>query len=323
MPAPSNPLNRSDDTPVVPSDQQVSARIRAWDRASRNWDGAQAQAAVLEESVRTVAAPRGAQLPQEFLRVPRVHAGGLTEPGLAVMARAGDTRLKLYLWLWWHDQHFGKNPDQRGVRWPTAWWAQLLALDEPDTNGARAVGKQLTWLAANNYLTRDGRRPAHLAARNHDGSQLTYDRPTAYVGLPANFWTGGWITRLSPRAIAALLIVMDYARPRIRISDATTAPAVFIHEGELLKHFALSVDFFHDGLNELHHRELVTTEVNKKWKKDGGYGGRWTTIDLDALRGTATQPHRPELEPATTENPFASLRRQALTAPTRPPDPLP
>jgi hypothetical protein len=151
------------------------------------------------------------------------------------MARPGDSRLKLYLWLWWHDQHI-KDPELLGVRWTAAAWAQLLALDEHETNGARAVRGQLKWLEQNRYLVRDGRKPPHIQALNVDGRAfpLDTDRSELYIGLPDSFWTGGWITRLSPRAVASLFMVMDYAKPRIRISDAisprpaptVTAPAV-------------------------------------------------------------------------------------------------
>lgn len=299
---------------------RVQRRHAEWDANQAKWPLADVCAMDVEALVRQASPPRAGLLDSRFVR----RTTEMGDPPLARMAKAGSTPLKLYLWLWWHDQHFAKPTSAAGlspgVRITDQRWAELLAFGDvqPVGNRARTVARGRKWLHDNGFVAITNRNPATLTALNPIGDKapLTPGRPDAYLGLPDNFWTGGIITRLSARAITALLIVMDAGNPRISITRDDRGPATMVSEALLKTAYGISRDYYHDGIAELEYRNLVSSTVSKAYlnrarigvTSETGWAGKDVVIDVAKLRGTRIHkdPPRPPAIPLETESTPAS-----------------
>jgi hypothetical protein len=270
------------------------------------------------KGVRRLGKPRQLAIPSTVLRrsaddevSPSISAQPAETPAraalLALLDR-GEVRFKLYLWLRWHAQHdratlgdaagpaarpHGPLPQPsspEALRLSHLDWAELLALPEPKTNGVKRVGEAIAWLEANEWITRDRRRPAALWPTTLEIWPLTAGPPDGgYAALPPGFWTGQWIGGLSARAIGALLILIDSSTPRLSVSTATDGPATFIAQSVLTGTYGVSEDFYRSGRNELKRAGLVTSRLNKRWAREkGGWSGVESTIHAAKLRD---QPH--------------------------------
>jgi hypothetical protein len=150
-------------------------------------------------------------------------------PPLAKMLRGGRggmVRLKLYLAILW----IASGGDHT-VTFPARAWAQLLGLDDPQTNGARRVTDAIAWLEDHQLVraTRQRGRPPELVPLDEGGTGKAYRVPSRtwqedaeqenraaniYVQLPVEFWTSGWAAVLSAPAIAMLLVLLAERGPK-------------------------------------------------------------------------------------------------------------
>lgn len=270
------------------------------------------------KEVRRLGKPRQLAVPSIVLRrptddeqppsTPAQPAGTPERAALLALLDRGEVRFKLYLWLRWHAQHDRATPaNAAGIAARHQWapgqasspaalrhshldWAELLALPAPSTNGVKRVGEAIAWLEANEWITRDRRRPAGLWPTEQEAWPLTAGQPDGgYAALPPEFWTGQWIGGLSARAIGALLILIDAANPRLSMSTATDGPPTFIAQSVLTGTYGVSEDFYRSGRTELERAGLITSRLNKRWAREkGGWSGVESTVHAAKLRD---RPH--------------------------------
>ncbi|MCH0542076.1 hypothetical protein I3F58_21435 [Streptomyces sp. MUM 203J] len=137
-------------------------------------------------------------------------------PPLARMiqgGQGGSVRLSLYLCI---TMMATKEPfNLRKPPTPKA-WARMLNLDP--RKGDRRVQRNLKWLAENDFIKLEPRwgGPAEIRLLSAAGNGREYVRPIEqkenrgrYVGIPAEFWTQGWILELTPTAVALLLVLRE------------------------------------------------------------------------------------------------------------------
>lgn len=172
--------------------------------------------------------------------------------------RGGEVRLKLYLsmnLLATHEPH-----DVRSL--PARVWAEMLGLRNPKTNGARRVNEAITRLEQQRLIKVPERRqgkpvkPQLLSQRGNGGS---YSRPTkGYTNLPVAFWRNHWIIRLSGRAIALLLILLDLQGGKSRAKGAWVRPS------DARRSYGLSEDTWTRGVRELQAARIVRVKREKQ-----------------------------------------------------------
>jgi hypothetical protein len=200
--------------------------------------------------------------------IERLH--GETElPPLAAMIRGGQggaVRLKVYLSMLW----FAVRPPH-DTSYPARGWAGLLDLPDPDTNGARRVAAAIDWLDKHNlvHVERKPGQPSVVYLRDERGTGQLYqlpfrvmkakedageviDRDDYWVGLPATFWTKGWLAVLSPAAVAMLLVMIDESRYSGRTDRLWHSPS------QAERRFGLSQDTRSAGLQDLAFYKIVT-----------------------------------------------------------------
>lgn len=126
--------------------------------------------------------------------------------------RGGEVRLKLYLCLCLRAT---SAPYNIKATIPARAWAIALGLNEPEGAGARRVGDALRWLKDNRYIRLNGERghPAAIQLMDVDplgsGEKYKGRGSTRYVTLPLSFWEQQWIVRLSGKALALLLVLLE------------------------------------------------------------------------------------------------------------------
>lgn len=214
---------------------------------------------------------RAAKIRFDFIRQ---ESGAL--PSLASVlrgGRGGEVRLKLLLSLLWVAG--GGTDDRHKTRaYPARAWAGLLDLPDPEVNGQRRIRDAISWLEDEGYVTsfREPGRPMVLQLRLEDGSGQAYIDPAGaasrkkkrgktltgsdlYIGLPANFWTDGWLVTLSGRAIAMLLAVAH-------LTFTERDEWAWISPSRARKLYGLSEDTWTRGIAELRAREII--RIRKK-----------------------------------------------------------
>lgn len=141
--------------------------------------------------------------------------GGVDTPLAKIIRRGGrgaDVALKLYLALLWRS-----SAAPFRTRYPMRKWAELLALEEPETNGARRIADAVKVLRDVHKLIDVVNRPGHpseITLLHESGLGQPYTRPRGrtepdyYLNVPAAMWTSGDMQRLSARGIAMLLAVL-------------------------------------------------------------------------------------------------------------------
>ncbi|MFB7227466.1 MULTISPECIES: hypothetical protein [Streptomyces] len=181
------------------------------------------------------------------------------QDGRAPLARmiqggqGGSVRLRLYLCI---TMMATKEPfNLRKPPTPKA-WARMLNLD-PE-KGDRRVQRNLKWLAENNFIKLEPRwgGPAEIRLLSAAGDGREYVRPIEqrhnrgrYVGVPAEFWTQGWILELPTTAVALLLILREalgkQAEPQYIPTDRQ-------------RRYGLSSDTWTKATKELRKQKLLT-----------------------------------------------------------------
>lgn len=179
--------------------------------------------------------------------------------------RGGEVRLKLLLSLLW----VAGGGDERHATsaWPARAWAALLDLDDPEVHGQRRVREAIRWLEDAGFLRteRQPGRPMALQLLLEDGSGKEYVDPAPlakkkkdsketihgsdlFIQLPASFWTEGWATRLSGRAIAMLLV----------LSEVTfSGPWRWVSPAQARQRYGLSEDTWTKGVTELKAHKII------------------------------------------------------------------
>ncbi len=199
--------------------------------------------------------------------------------------RAAEPRIKIVLTLLF----LATEDEEFASRVQAAKWALLFGLDDPDTQGARRVSAAVRWLSDEGFIDAkrgQGRAP-RLQVRHESGDgpwtspvgRSGQKQPEAdrYFQVDREFWANGWITVLSARAVAALLIVLDatwaldgtrYAPkespPGRRFNKTIALPWKHITEQSLVEHYGVSRDLFDRGVNEL--IEWGVLEIRKRQK---------------------------------------------------------
>ncbi len=181
--------------------------------------------------------------------------------------RGGEVRLKLYLSI---VLLAVKAPHK--VTFPPRAWAEMLALDDPDLNGARRINDALNWLAGRELIaiSREPGKPPTVALRDEAGSGSRYRRPGrvtyyTWASIPVEFWSHGWILNLSASAVACLLILLELDRGK-RQENRSVAPR------RLAESYGLSPETWKKGTQELEAKELVgisraTTGELAEWRR--------------------------------------------------------
>ncbi|PXX52769.1 hypothetical protein DFR70_13017 [Nocardia tenerifensis] len=152
--------------------------------------------------------------------------------------RGGGVPVKLYLALIWRAAGAPHTTD-----YSARLWAELLALPEPETKGARRISDALRALEAARlvWITRDPGEPSVVGLLDESGRGAPYQLPSTayyhaqtleakaksperkkkfreemdanrYSKLPLTLWTNGHIQAMSSAALAMLLILMSNSR---------------------------------------------------------------------------------------------------------------
>lgn len=150
----------------------------------------------------------------------RTDAAAVGSPPLADLVarggRGGGLIVKLYLALVWRCSGGDFDTDISARA-----WARLLALDEPNTKGARRVAKAIKTLEERKLISVQPRRgePSIITLLDESGDESPYTLPsTAYTAsklkrdiyfkVPTKLWTVGFMQRMSSPALTMLLILL-------------------------------------------------------------------------------------------------------------------
>ncbi|MFS0852552.1 hypothetical protein [Microbacterium sp. 179-I 3D4 NHS] len=127
-------------------------------------------------------------------------------PTAARLVQSHELRLKLHMTLVMQATSAPFTVPDR----PTQSLARLLNL--PSDSGPRRANDAKRWLRKHELIT-PGKLPdgkPGLLLLHPDGSGKTWEgNGNRWVGVPFTLWTNGWILRLSGRAIAALLALLE------------------------------------------------------------------------------------------------------------------
>lgn len=209
---------------------------------------------------------RAAKIRFDFIR----QESGALPPLADVLrgGRGGEVRLKLLLSLLWVAG--GGTDDRHKTRaYPARAWAGLLDLPDPEGNGQRRIRDAISWLENEGFVSsfREAGRPMVLQLKLEDGSGQAYVDPAGaaskkkqrgktltgsdlYIGLPASFWTDGWLVTLSGRATAMLLVIAH-------LTFTERDEWAWISPSRARKLYGLSEDTWTKGIAELRAREII------------------------------------------------------------------
>jgi hypothetical protein len=216
-------------------------------RLGPNPDSLRRLVRAVEKSKRT----RAVQLPLGFLQRAAYQAA---DPPLARMlrgGRSGEVRLKTYLSL----TLVATSKPYDIKESPARWWAEMLALPDPEGLGARRVSDALNWLAKEQFiqLTRRVGKPPDVVLLDPTGSGAQYERPRKrWVAVPLGLWKQQWITALSGKATALLLVLLD-----LQGGAKSPAEAPSLATGQRSR-YGLSEDTWTRATAELVAHELLT-----------------------------------------------------------------
>ncbi len=166
---------------------------------------------------------------------------------------------------------------------PAATWALLFGLHDPEKLGAARVTAAIKALSETGIVhaeQRRGREP-RLLVRHETGDDRPWSSPVGekgkphadedlYAQLDRGFWANGWITVLSARAVAALVILLDgtwdqkgtdkvdeQVRDDLVVSRTKALRWWHLTEAQLTEQYAVSRDLFERGVKELLEWQLV------------------------------------------------------------------
>ncbi|MEV6932068.1 hypothetical protein AB0M46_47325, partial [Dactylosporangium sp. NPDC051485] len=95
---------------------------------------------------------------------------------------------------------------------PSRRWAELLALPDPETNGARRIADALNWLQSAKLveLQRNPGLPPRVVLQSPSGNGAKYSwRGDWWVNIPVGFWGNRWIYELCGYSVAFLFVFRD------------------------------------------------------------------------------------------------------------------
>ena len=144
---------------------------------------------------------------------------------VAIGGRGGEVLLKLYLALIWRSSG---EPFSTAI--PARKWAELLALPEPSTNGARRVTDAVKTLQEHNLIAVEHRRgdPSVITLLHESGHGQPYFIPRGgnddrYFHIPAKMWVSGQLQRLTAPGLAVLMAVLsEQSQPGAPVWWSTT-----------------------------------------------------------------------------------------------------
>jgi hypothetical protein len=215
--------------------------------------------------------------------------------------RAAEPRVKIALTL----LYLARDDDKWTVDGvPAATWALLFGLHDPEKLGAARVTAAIRALNHAGVIKaeqRRGREPRVLV-RHETGADRPWTSPVGekgkqhaeedyYAQLDRGFWANGWISVLSARAIAALVILLDATwdqrgtdkvpeevRDGLVVGRTKALRWWHITEEQLTGHYAVSRDLFDRGVKELMDWQLVearkrgvverTTWGDRRWYRE-------------------------------------------------------
>lgn len=200
---------------------------------------------------------RDATVRRGFIRSDRADR----RPPLACMlvgGQGGEVRLKLYL-----SMLFIAIAAPYSTPFPTRAWAEMFDLPEPATDGARRVRDALRWLELNHFV-RVERRPgkeAEVFLLSDEGTGKGYIRVSKeakdlWEKLPALMWSKGWMAALSGRALATLLMLLDYSS---KVNQR--GKSVWIPPSRARELYSLSPETWTRGSRELEEYGVLTAEM--------------------------------------------------------------
>ncbi|WP_145978717.1 hypothetical protein [Granulicoccus phenolivorans] len=169
-------------------------------------------------------------------------------PPLARLVISGGVRLNMHLLL---ALMATRDPFEISEPPPASYFAQALALPNPDTAGARRVTDALTWLHDHEYIVRT-RRPgktAHIRLLHHGSANTGAGR---YVAAPLALWNQGWILTLPARAVGIYLVLKEATGGNA--NKAATLP------GTRKAQYGLSPDTWTRATHELEMAGLLTVK---------------------------------------------------------------
>ncbi|PJJ73418.1 hypothetical protein CLV46_3010 [Diaminobutyricimonas aerilata] len=178
-------------------------------------------------------------------------------PTAARLFRSDELRLKLHMTL---AMQATKAPHTLPKR-PTQSLARLLNV--PADTGPRRVRDAMKFLQKENLITTTdlAEGKAGLLLLHPDGSGNPWDgNGNRWVGVPFTLWTNAWILRLSGRAIAVLLALLE-------LNGGSEHPDGELMDGHRKKQYGLSDDTWTRATQELERFNLLrTTQV--RWGDD-------------------------------------------------------
>jgi len=225
----------------------------------------------LAERLKLQVKGRAAKIRFDFIR----HEAGALPPLASLLrgGRGGEVRLKLLLSLLWVAGG-GSDERHRTKAYPARAWAGLLDLPDPEGNGQRRIRDAIGWLEDEGLVRtmRTPGRPMALQLLLEDGSGHAYFDPAGaankkkksgatltgsdlYIGVPASFWTDGWLVTLSGRALAMMLVIAH-----LTFSERDEWPWVSPARARHL--YGLSEDTWSKGIAELKARRII--EIRKR-----------------------------------------------------------
>ncbi|MCH8572197.1 hypothetical protein LSI54_12640 [Nesterenkonia sp. AY15] len=182
---------------------------------------------------------------------------GDATPTAAWLVQSNELRLKLHMTL---AMQATKAPHTLPDR-PTRYLAQSLNL--PENTGPRRANDAKKWLQEKKLVTTtqltNGKTGLLLLHPDGSGNEWDGNGPR-WVGVPFTLWTNMWILRLSGRAIAVFMALLE-------LNGGSTHPQGELMDGHRKKQYGLSDDTWTRATQELKHFGLLRmTEV--KWGDD-------------------------------------------------------
>lgn len=182
------------------------------------------------------------QLPIDFARDPEERPTPLKRIGSD--GRGQGLRLKLYLCM---TMLATREPRQLRA-YPASAYAKMLALSEPETQGARRVNQAQRWLRDEGFIQRieNGTHPPHIALLP---VPVTGEWGGRWITLPLDLWNNGWVHAMSGRALMLYVILRELTGGR---PGGSSAP------GRRKRQYGLSDETWARGVADLEALSLAT-----------------------------------------------------------------
>jgi hypothetical protein len=186
-----------------------------------------------------------------------VRRGDAKQPTASRLLRSGELRLKLHMTLIMQATKYPYTLPKRPTR------SLSTMLDLPAATGTRRITDALQKLRQEQLLVDragpDGK--AGLLLLHPDGSGSQWDGKDArYIGVPLGLWTNGWILKLSGRALAVELALLE-------VNGGTKEPNGELMDGYRKRQYGLSDDTWTRATHELETLGLLQS-TNVVWGND-------------------------------------------------------